>query len=60
MLCTWIDTIDTIGATGCLEAKLASGSVAVETEVHGVTAIWSSAQRIGDHVCATRLTIPNR
>jgi hypothetical protein len=42
--CTWIDTGDSIGATGCLEANLACGIVAVETEVHWVTAIWSSAQ----------------
>ena len=59
-LFTWKDNIDTIGVSECLEAKLACGIVAVKAEVHGVTTIWSCAQRIGDHVCATRLTVPYR
>ncbi|KAM3750777.1 hypothetical protein ACB098_04G060100 [Castanea mollissima] len=57
-LFTWIDDIDSIDASECLEAKLACGIVAVKAKVHGVTTIWSCAQRIGDHVCATRLTVP--
>jgi hypothetical protein len=43
-----------------LEANLACGTVAIKIEVLAVATIWSSAhQRIGDRVCATRLTIPN-
>jgi hypothetical protein len=57
--CTWIDIGYSIGAIGSVEANLACGTVAIKTEVHAVAAIWSSAQRIGDQVCATRLTIPN-
>jgi hypothetical protein len=53
-----LDIGDSIGATWSLEG-LACGSVVIETEVNGVTKIWSSAQRKGDQVCATRLTIPN-
>lgn len=56
-LCTWIDISHSICTTGCHEANLACGGVAVKAIVHGVTTIWSSAQRIGDQVCATRLTI---
>jgi hypothetical protein len=56
---TWIDTGYSKGATGSLEANLACGTVAIKTEVHSFAAIWSGAQRIGDQVCATRLTIPN-
>jgi len=33
--CIWIDIGDSIGATWCLEANLACGSVAIETEVNG-------------------------
>ena len=55
--CILIDISDSICPTWGVEANLAKGCVAIETEVHRITTIWASAKWIRDHVCATRLTI---